>query len=284
MTINPYQEMGYSYGSDLRDKAIILESLILLGEKAKGFELLKEISKQLSNQSYWMSTQTIAFCLKSVGMFVGTEKKGELRYEYSYAGKSANNVSTAAVSQVNLPIKGAEQNAIKVTNDTKGTLFVRVVTTGTPARGMEQPEEKNLVMSVSYSDAKGNPVDVSKLTQGSEFFASVSVRNPGLRNTYMNMALSQIFPSGWEINNLRLTDDEGTQPTDRGDYQDIRDDRVYTYFNLGTNSIRTFKISLTASYAGKYYLPAVSVEAMYDNTIYGRTKGMDVEVGKEINP
>jgi uncharacterized protein YfaS (alpha-2-macroglobulin family) len=284
MTINPYQEMGYSYGSDLRDKAIILESLILLGEKAKGFELLKEISKQLSNQSYWMSTQTIAFCLKSVGMFVGTEKKGELRYEYSYAGKTADNVSTAAVSQVNLPIKGAEQNPIKVTNDTKGTLFVRVVTTGTPARGMEQPEEKNLVMSVSYSDAKGNPVDVSKLTQGTEFFASVSVRNPGLRNTYMNMALSQIFPSGWEINNLRLTDDEGTQPTDRGDYQDIRDDRVYTYFNLGTNSTRTFKISLTASYAGKYYLPAVSVEAMYDNTIYGRTKGMDVEVVKEINP
>jgi uncharacterized protein YfaS (alpha-2-macroglobulin family) len=101
-----------------------------------------------------------------------------------------------------------------------------------------------------------------------------------LRGAYANMALTQIFPSGWEINNLRLNDDEGTQKTDRGQYQDIRDDRVYTYFYLEGGKTRTFTVLLTASYTGVFYLPAVTCEAMYDNSIYARVKGQLVEVVK----
>ena len=63
-------------------------------------------------------------------------------------------------------------------------------------------------------------------------------------------------------------------------YQDIRDDRVYTYFDLGPNQRKTFKVLLTASYAGSYYLPAVSCEAMYDRAVYTRKKGKVVEVIK----
>ena len=97
------------------------------------------------------------------------------------------------------------------------------------------------------------------------------------------MALSQVFPSGWEINNLRLTDDENLKRVDRGDYQDIRDDRVYTYFRLGTNGQRTFTVSLTASFAGTFYLPGVSCEAMYDHSISAKEKGEVVDVVKKVN-
>ena len=281
-TIKPYLELGYSYGSDLRDKAIILETLVLLGDKAKGMELVKDISSSLSNQGYWMSTQTTAFCLKAIGMFMGNEKRGELKFSYAYGNQKTVNAATELpIAQVPLAINGAQKSALKLTNESKGTLFVRVTTTGTPARGEEQEQENNLIISVRYADAKNNPVDPSKLEQGTEFMAIVSVRNPGIRGYYQNLALTQIFPSGWEINNLRLTDDENTVNTDRGNYQDIRDDRVYTYFDLGEGSTRTFKVLLTTGYSGTYYLPAVSCEAMYDRSIYARTKGQVVEVVKE---
>ncbi|MDZ7648948.1 MAG: hypothetical protein U5K54_18245, partial [Cytophagales bacterium] len=65
-------------------------------------------------------------------------------------------------------------------------------------------------------------------------------------------------------------------------YQDIRDDRVHTYFDLNANQRKTFKVMLTASYAGSYYLPAVSGEAMYDNSVYARKKGKVVEVVKKV--
>ena len=280
--VKPYQEMGYSYGSDLRDKAIILETVLLQGDRAKGFELLKEISKELSNSSYWMSTQTVAWCLKAVGAFAGNEKGSEVRFNYSYNGKEVSANTGLPVAQVSLPMTGLNAGALKFTNESKGVLFVRVITEGVPARGAEESAESNLTLSIDYADTDGNEIDPTQLEQGKEFIASVTIRNAGVRGNYKNLALNQIFPSGWEINNLRLEGTEDRLNGDKPTYQDIRDDRVYTYFDLAASQTKTFKVLLTASYSGSYYLPAVSCEAMYDHSIYARKKGQVVEVVKKL--
>jgi len=283
LQVKPYQEMSYSYGSDIRDKAIILETVLLLGDKTKGFELLKDISAALSNSSYWMSTQSTAWCLKSVGAFAANEQKGELKFTYTYNGKEVSASTKLPFAQVQLPVEGVKAGSLKLVSETKGTLFVRIISEGTPARGAEEEAENNLVLNVSYMDTDGNPIDPTILEQGKEFVASVRISNPGLRGAYKNMALNQIFPSGWEINNLRLEGTEDRLTGDKPTYEDIRDDRVYSYFDLGPNQSKTFRVLLTASYAGKYYLPAVSCEAMYDRSVYARKKGQVVEVVKPVN-
>jgi uncharacterized protein YfaS (alpha-2-macroglobulin family) len=276
--------MAYSYGSDVRDKAIMLETLVLLNDRVKAFELVKEISNSLSNSNYWMSTQSIAWSLKSIGLFVSGEQKGELKFTYSYNGKEVTASTDLSIGQVNLAMEGVKNGSLRVVSGSKGTLFVRLISEGVPARGEEQDDEKNLSISVSYTNSKGEAIDPVMLEQGTEFMATVSVYNPGLRGVYKNLALNQIFPSGWEITNLRLTDDESTRRSgDIPTYQDIRDDRVYTYFDLNSNQRKTFKVMLTASYAGSFYLPAVSCEAMYDNNVYARKKGKVVEVVKKEN-
>jgi uncharacterized protein YfaS (alpha-2-macroglobulin family) len=279
-TVKPYKELGFSFGSDVRDRAIILETLILLNEKVKAFELVKEISLALSNSSYWMSTQSVAYSLKAIGMFISTEKRGALKFAYTHGGKSVNASTDMPLAQIPLVIGGRQKTALEITNQSNGSLFLRIISTGTPARGQEQAGQSNLILSTTYKDTNGNPINPATLTQGTEFFADVVVRHPGVRGQYQNLALTQIFPSGWEINNLRLTDDENALKVDNGDYQDIRDDRVYTYFGLSPGSTRTFRTILTASYSGTYYLPAVSCEAMYDNSISARDKGQVVEVAK----
>ncbi|MGC4022880.1 MAG: hypothetical protein QM734_13495 [Cyclobacteriaceae bacterium] len=125
MVVKPYQEMWYSYGSDLRDKALILETLVLLGERPKAFELVKEISNSLSNDNYWMSTQTVSWCLKSVSSFAGIEQKGELKFSYSYNGKDVNAMTQLPIAQVNLQVDGVKNNNLNLTNDSKGVLFVQ---------------------------------------------------------------------------------------------------------------------------------------------------------------
>lgn len=281
VAVKPYQEMAYSYGSELRDKAIILETLILLNERTKGFELLKDISTSLSSSSYWMSTQTVAWCLKSVGSFASSEKRGELKFSYTYNGKEVEASTELPIAQVTIPVDGVKSAALKVESESKGKLFVRLIAEGTPARGNEQEEASNLGINVSYTNTDGAAIDPTQLEQGTEFMAVVSVSNPGTRGAYRNLAINQIFPSGWEINNLRLDDAESRLSGDVATYQDIRDDRVYTYFDLGPGQQKTFRVLLTASYAGSYYLPSVSCEAMYDHSIYARIKGQPVEVVKE---
>lgn len=280
--IKQYREMGYCYGSDLRDKALILETLVILNEKEKAFELLKEISSRLSNNGYWMSTQEVAFALKSISAFIGLEKRGELKFKHTIGGKSVSASSELPITQVPVPIKGIQNQNINVVNESKGTLFVRLIMEGTPAQGQEQDEQKDLSVTVRYTDTKGNAIDVSRLQQGTEFIAVVTVSHPGLYSTYENMALAQVFPSGWEINNLRLEGTDEFLKTDAFTYQDIRDDRVYTYFDLHRGDSKTYRVMLTASYAGTYYLPGTSCEAMYDNSKYARRKGQVVEVVKPV--
>ena len=59
-----------------------------------------------------------------------------------------------------------------------------------------------------------------------------------------NLALTQVFPSGWEIINERLF---GGQVGSQFNYRDIRDDRVLTYFSLKMNEQKEFKVKLNAT-------------------------------------
>ena len=92
------------------------------------------------------------------------------------------------------------------------------------------------------------------------------------------MALSQIFPSGWEIINYRMDDVQRLNESSPFEYRDIRDDRVFTFFDIPPGKTYRYQVQLNAAYQGLYYLPAVSCEAMYDHSIYAREAGRWVDV------
>ena len=124
----------------------------------------------------------------------------------------------------------------------------------------------------------GKAIDPANLAQGTDFIAEVRIVHPNSRPVpYQELALNQTFPSGWEIINSRMTEVESTSQS-AFDYQDIRDDRVNTFFDLPESQNKTFRVRLSAAYPGRYYLPAVSCAAMYDNSISANTKGMWVQV------
>lgn len=278
--IKPYRELYYSYGSNVRDMALILETLTLMKDQSRGILVMKELAKYVGDSGYWLSTQEAAYALKSIAMFAGNQEKNQnINFDYTINGASETKISTLPVTQLPLKITGTRKEALKLVNRGTGVLFVRIIQQGTPARGAEQDEFNGLALTVKYTTREGAPLDISTLNQGTTFLAEVSVAHAGVtRQVYENLALSQVFPSGWEINNLRLTGDEGNLRNSWFNYQDIRDDRVYTYFGLAPGERKSFQVMLTATYAGKFYLPAVSVEAMYDKTIFGRISGKEVVV------
>src|SRR3546814_8639546 len=96
--------------------------------------------------------------------------------------------------------------------------------------------------------------------------AEVILRNPGGKGNYKELALSQVFPSGWEIINTRLAGEDNVLMSSPFTWQDIRDDRVYTYFDLQEKGSVTYHVLLNAAYPGKYYQAPVYCEAMYDRS------------------
>jgi uncharacterized protein YfaS (alpha-2-macroglobulin family) len=102
-------------------------------------------------------------------------------------------------------------------------------------------------------------------------------------NKVDNIALTEMVPSGWEIQNTRLFEANYGIKESPFDYRDFRDDRVNTYFSLNTGETKTFVLVLNAAYKGEFYQPSVWCEAMYTGNCYSRVPGNKVNVtGRKI--
>ena len=126
-----------------------------------------------------------------------------------------------------------------------GELFVRLISKSRPLIDNTPAFSQNLKLDVLYLDMKGEPIDPSHLLQGTDFQAVVKVSNISGFN-YTDLALTHILPAGWEVFNERLTPSENDDSNRGFTYQDIRDDRVLTYFDLPYNRSRTISIRLQA--------------------------------------
>ncbi len=281
-SVAPYSAMGYSYGSNTRDEAMIIETLTLLKDRSKAAPLVKNIAEKLSTDQ-WYSTQTTAYALIAISKFAANSGGNNLHYNYAFNGKWAEQKIAKPFASEKLALNKIKGNKVEVKNSGSQVLFVRLINSGQSMVGSEVADSKQLNIQLRFLDMKGQSLDVSHIQQGTDFVAEVSIHNPGMRGMIKDLALTQIFPSGWEIINDRLDASAMVMNSSQPDYRDVRDDRVFSYFDLHPNSTKTFRVKLNASYLGRYYLPATSCEAMYDNGIYARTAGQWVEVVESVN-
>ena len=283
VTFNTNHSPGITYGSDTRDEAMILETLTLMGRRTLAADLVNTIAAKLS-QDEWYSTQTTAYSLIAIAKYCGKNPSGSKIIATGTVNGNAININSSSyVSQMPLDLSKGIAN-VTLNNKGNNVLYVRIISEGQPLAGENLQVHNNpsiLVLNVSYLSRDLKPVDVSNLIQGTDFIAKVTVKNPGKRGYYERMALTEIFPGGWEILNTRLQDGEGSFQSSRYDYQDVRDDRVYTYFNIKENETLTYYVQLNATYLGRYFLPGTYCSAMYDNSINAGVNGRWVEVVKE---
>lgn len=280
--IKPYNESYYTYGSAERDYAMMLETMALMKDKKNALPLLKKVCGALGSEK-WLSTQTTAYALIAVSKYASAADKKNMQFTYTLNNGSQQQAETGLpLVQVPVEIKGKNAGKVQVVNKGKGLLFARIILSGVPAAGEETEYVSNLKTEVVFKRMNGTTIDVSQLEQGMDFMAEVTVSNPGTLGNYKNLALHQVFPSGWEIRNLRLDGTDNLYKESTYDYRDIRDDRVYTYFSLKSGEQKKFIVLLNASYLGRFYMPGVVCESMYENSIQARKKGQWVEVVRQV--
>ncbi len=266
----------YYYGSEDRNRAMTLETLLLLGQKQQAFKMATKLAAQMSADQ-WMSTQTTAYCLLAMSRYAKENGGKGMDVILTNNRKAIAYKTGKSVVSRSLVIKAGD-NSISLKNNKNSTLFVRVLNSGILPVGKESVQQSNLLATVQYKDKKGTAVNVSKIMQGTEFVAVVTLTNQ-TNERVENIAMTEILPSGFEIVNTRFTD-YGDATENKADYIDIRDDRTNFYFSLKAKETRTFRVLLNASYLGVYYLPGLQCEAMYDHSYLARTKGQWVEVVK----
>jgi len=271
----------YDYGSADRDRALIAHALVTAKRRTEAAPMIQQLSDRL-NSERWLSTQETAFALAAIGSFMAAESGSNSSFDYALNGAAKQKQSLSKAAWVrNLDTKRIDGNRLTVTNTGSKTLYVQLSATGRPAEDRSQAASNGLKIDVSYLNPDGTPLNIAQLEQGTDFVAKVSVTTTGplAGNRLDNLALTQVFPSGWEILNERMLEASGGGfEQSVHDYRDIRDDRVSSYFDLKRSETKTFYVRLNAAYLGRFFLPAANVEMMYDGTVNARNRGQWVEV------
>lgn len=162
-----------------------------------------------------------------------------------------------------------------LTNRTDTPINVTVYTKGVPPAGEEDEAASEVELKVAFRDMARNPIDITSIRQGTDFMADVQVRNADPRELE-NVVLAQLFAAGFQVKNPMFA--AGLERPTGYDYQDVRDDRVITFFSLRPREEKTFLVILNASYLGRFYQPGAAAEVMYDASAHANSKGNWVNI------
>ncbi len=285
----------HTYGTAVRERAVVLDALLAMGDTDRALPVYNRLAADLDS-SRWYSTQDLGPALAAALPYIVLAAKAdspEIRASVSVPGqapwtktlrltKALARLDAVADKAAPAGSPGANAGAsATVTLENRGStpVFVRLIARGTPAAGTEKAVSKGLSLGIRYLSMDGKVVDPNALSSGSDFLIEATVRNRSGQDL-ANMALSQLIPSGWEIVDFRPAkelakpkskseDEEATARPSKAPepsfmYRDIRDDRVYSYFDLDAKETRTIKTYVNKTYEGSFWLPAASVQAMYD--------------------
>jgi len=279
VTATEQEYHNFYYGSELRDKAIILYTLTLLKKEEEALPLLKEICDNFNNDT-WYSTQSVAWGLLSYMKWTemipaGSNSVSKIKITLNGA-TSEETIQPGQVLSKDITTKGGN-NTLLLENSSQKPVYVNLVRKGIPLVSDLVREDKGLTMMIDYLNMELKTIDQKDLRQGSDFMMVVKVTNSTFSGVD-NIALTQMVPSGWEIRNTRMFEVNSGIKESAFDYRDFRDDRVNTYFSLRQGESKTFVMLVSAAYKGTFFQPSVWCEAMYTPNCYSRYPGNPVKV------
>jgi uncharacterized protein YfaS (alpha-2-macroglobulin family) len=272
------RELSGTFGSRLRDRAMILQTLMLVSEGGatqaeanRIHALFREIADTLSSDR-WLSTQETAFALVAIAPYIQRNAgSGLLTVGYSVAGQTGNVVFESPASERSMGLVPGIATPFTITNRSASPVYATITVRGTPEEGREPAISDGLALTVVYLDVDGRPVTPENLILGQDMEVRVTVRNTS-DHAVDEIALVVPFPASLEIINTRLAGVVATQAGYR--FQDIRDDRIMTYFDLSRGQSRTFSFRVTRTYEGTFFRPAIHAYAMYDASIRALLPGV----------
>jgi alpha-2-macroglobulin len=285
-----YYEFSNTFGSGLRDKALIMNSAISTGDKKVVEKLFDLLGEHLS-RSNWYSTQATGFMLLSVGKYLNSfrdsgDNKNILKgtIVLSDGSKEKFEVTTDEKFTKVLNSFGNKVAVILDQSNDIGKAYISLEWDGIPLVP-EICEAKNLYISARFLDEDGYPVSFDRLDQGDRFWVHIAVQpHNDIKYSIEELAVQMMLPSGWEIENTRLSKEQMppwmTSLKPGGEkYLDIRDDRVMWFFDITPYKRKyEFVAKINAVTAGKFTLPPIVFEAMYDHRYKVCTQPQSIEV------
>ncbi|MBK9256178.1 MAG: hypothetical protein IPM42_11880 [Saprospiraceae bacterium] len=269
-----------TFGEKGRDLAAVVEILSLFTDERAKLDQYYNQMVDVLNASSWVSTHTKGYAFMAAYKYFGNSAGLTENTNYNVDLVSgAKNFQHSAFEPKQIKLEKADWGKkIVIENKGKGKLFVQLSSRFIDSDLNKEASNSNLGLNVSYSNASNqkNP-DSYKL--GDDVFITATINNPSALDLE-NLALNLKMPAGWELINPRLYETEEKSGKTTYTYQDFRDDRVYTFFNLGAGKAVSYTFRAKSGFAGDFYLPAVRCEHMYKGNVYATTSTGRIKIIK----
>jgi alpha-2-macroglobulin len=252
---------GGSFYSYLRDQALALNTLMDVDPNNQQVAILaKHVAEQLKMNKY-VSTQESVFGLLALGKMArkNAGKKGSavVKLNGKEIGKSDGSVLT---------LRGDEMlsGQLILSSVGEGAIYYFWESEGIPLSGKVEENDSYLRVRRTYFSRDGKPVSGNRFNQHELYVVKITLQST-TNNPVENVAITDLLPAGFEIENQRLQtlpDMKWITKQDFPEYQDIRDDRV-NLFTTARKEEQAFYYMVRAISPGTFKLGPVSADAMY---------------------
>jgi len=251
-----------SFYSPMRDMAISLNSLIEAEpNNPQVTTLARHLSEELRSKR-WFNTQERAFALMAIGK-LANRSSGNVTAQVIQNGKVVGSYTGKdLVLQDQL-----KSGAVTIKSSGKGTLYYFWEMEGISQSGKYKQEDSFMQVRKAFFDRDGKQITNSTFRQNDLVIVRIALKSLDGR-TMPNVAITDILPAGFEIENPRLMSErefawiQKQQPA-TPDYTDIRDDRINIYATAKPKE-QYFFYQVRAVSKGNFQLGPVGADAMYN--------------------
>ncbi len=282
---------SWSFYSDRRRRGLMLSTFHdLFGNDPAGEGLATRVAEGLRGErSSYYNTQELVWGVTGLGKWVSSiQSKGVASGTLTADGatieprkpKGKSNDKSWSL------IRASEYKALKLDIPQQAAgLWLIVNSEGVRANTDDKVGGNGLAVTRSYHTLDGASIDPARgtLALGDLVFVELEVENTS-GETIQNIALVDRLPAGFEVENPRLgratkadwiKDDEQWAI----DFMNLRDDRLEAFGTLAPKASKKLVYTVRAVTSGKFTIPPVEAEAMYDPTLWARARGGTAIVG-----
>ncbi|HEX4960239.1 MAG TPA: alpha-2-macroglobulin [Thermoanaerobaculia bacterium] len=273
------RQTGGNFDSAIRNRSLLLLALLDAAPKDPRIPSLIDRLARDARTVYWWTTQEESFTLLALGQFIQRQQRTA---DYSgtlfVGGKKAGTFDGRTATFRNLPpgpVKLQMNAGYK-----PGAAFYSLTSRGVPKDEVFKPAKEGLEIERQFLTRDNAAVNLNDVKQGDLVVIKTRVRS--VSGPIQNVVIVNLLPSGLEVENPRLSTteqlpwvtDANLQPA----YMDLRDDRILLFTDLPADSWQTFYTLVRAVAPGKFHLPPVQAEAMYDGAIRATGERGEMEV------
>jgi hypothetical protein len=254
---------GGSFDSEARANSIMLNVLVEVDPSNTQIPFIVRHLAGMMDRIY--STQDRSFAFLALGKASRIGENSDVNVDVFADGKKFDTFN-GKDKTFSLP---ANAKSVTLKGSGKGKVYYFQNISGVKNSGVKE-RDSHISVRRSYFDYRsGSEITNNTFTQGQMVSCKITLK--GRESSADNVVITDLLPSGFEIDNPRLA--ETSQLSDRYkgtmnlQYMDVRDDRMILFTGAKRLTTQTFYYLIRVVNKGTFVLPVVGAEAMYDPEI-----------------